>query len=275
MPRAAGPPGDILRAWRRRRHLSQLALALEAEISQRHLSCLESGRARPSRAMLLHLAERLGIPLRERNALLLAAGYAPVFAERALDDPALALARRAVARILDGHAPYPALAVDRHWTLLAANAAVAPLLDGIEAALLAPPVNVLRLSLHPGGLAPRILNLGEWRAHLLDRLRQQVTASGDPVLARLLDELAAYPAPAGSDGSGDGAGVAVPLVLAVPAGRLSFLSTTTVFGTPVDITLAELAVEAFFPADPETAALLHRLAPRRRLAETEPGETDP
>ncbi len=271
----AGPPGDILRAWRRRRHLSQLALALEAEISQRHLSCLESGRARASRAMLLHLAERLGIPLRERNALLLAAGYAPVFAERALDDPALAPARRAVARILDGHAPYPALAIDRHWTLLAANAALAPLLDGVDPALLAPPVNVLRLSLHPGGLAPRILNLGEWRAHLLDRLHRQGTASGDPGLARLLDELSAYPAPEAPDGPGDGAGVAVPLVLAVPAGRLSFLSTTTVFGTPVDITLAELAVEAFFPADPETAALLHRLAPPRKQARTEPGETPP
>jgi len=276
----AGPPGDILRAWRRRRRLSQLDLALEAEISQRHLSCLESGRARPSRAMLLHLAERLGIPLRERNALLLAAGYAPVFAERALDDPALAAARRAVARILDGHAPYPALAVDRHWTLLAANAAIAPLLDGADPALLAPPVNVLRLSLHPGGLAPRILNLGEWRAHLLDRLRQQIAASGDPVLAGLLDELTAYPAPAAPDDPGDGPGVAVPLVLAVPSGRLSLLSTTTVFGTPVDITLADLAVEAFFPADPETAALLHRLAPPRRPDETRPdgttpGETDP
>ncbi len=274
----AGPPGDILRAWRRRRHLSQLALALEAEISQRHLSCLESGRARPSRAMLLHLAERLSIPLRERNALLLAAGYAPLFAERPLDDPALAPARRAVARILDGHAPYPALAIDRHWTLLAANAALAPLLDGVDPALLAPPVNVLRLSLHPGGLAPRILNLGDWRAHLLDRLHRQVAASGDPVLARLLDELSAYPAPEAPDGPGEGAGVAVPLVLAVPAGRLSFLSTTTVFGTPVDITLAELAVEAFFPADPETAALLHRLAPPCRpggtdLRETNPGET--
>jgi transcriptional regulator with XRE-family HTH domain len=269
----AGPPGDILRAWRRRRHLSQLDLALEAEISQRHLSCLESGRARPSRAMLLHLAERLGIPLRERNALLLAAGYAPVFAERALDDPALAAARRAVARILDGHAPYPALAVDRHWTLLAANAAVAPLLDGADPALLAPPVNVLRLSLHPGGLAPRILNLGEWRAHLLDRLHRQVSASGDPVLARLLDELTAYPAAA--DGPGDGPDVAVPLVLAVPAGRLSLLSTTTVFGTPVDITLADLAVEAFFPADPETAALLHRLAPPPRPDGTRPDETTP
>jgi len=266
---AAGPPGDILRAWRRRRRLSQLDLALEAEISQRHLSCLESGRARPSRAMLLHLAERLGIPLRDRNALLLAAGYAPVFAERSLDDPALAPARRAVTRILDGHAPYPALAVDRHWTLIAANAVVGPLLDGVDPALLAPPVNVLRLSLHPGGLAPRILNLGEWRAHLLDRLRQQVAASGDPILARLVDELAAYPAPTEAPpGIGDGAGVAMPLVLALPAGRLSLLSTTTVFGTPVDITLSELAVEAFFPADPETAALLHRLAPPHPSGDT-------
>ncbi len=277
IPAPAGPPGDILRIWRRRRHLSQLDLALEAEISQRHLSCLESGRARPSRAMLLRLAERLGIPLRERNALLVAAGYAPVFAARSLDDPALAPARRAVARILDGHAPYPALAVDRHWTLIAANAAVAPLLDGVDPALLAGPVNVLRLSLHPGGLAPRILNLREWRAHLLDRLRQQVAASGDPVLARLADELAAYPAPPdvpSHAASCDGGGVAVPLVLAVPAGRLSLLSTTTVFGTPVDITLAELALEAFFPADPETAALPPPARPAARPGADRPLDGD-
>ncbi|WP_128564651.1 helix-turn-helix domain-containing protein [Methylobacterium crusticola] len=263
MVKPAAAPGATLREWRRRRHLSQLDLALEAEISQRHLSFLESGRARPSRAMLLHLAERLGMPLRERNALLLAAGYAPVFPERALDDPALAPARQAVDRILAAHAPFPALAIDRHWTLVAANGAAAALIAGIEAALLAAPVNVLRLSLHPGGLAPRIANLAEWRGHLLDRLRHQIAASGDPVLSRLMQELAAYPAPAGPAPAApgrDGGGIVVPLELVTPAGPLSLLSTTTVFGTPVDITLSELALESFFPADAATAARLHALA---------------
>ncbi|MBB4234059.1 helix-turn-helix domain-containing protein [Rhizobium esperanzae] len=254
--------GDHLREWRQRRRMSQLDLALEAEISQRHLSFIESGRSTPSRDMLLHLAERLGVPLRDRNPLLLAAGFAPVFAERKLDDPALQAARRAVDMVLKGHEPFPALAIDRHWTLVAANAAIAPLLSGVgDQSLLAPPVNVLRLSLHPQGLASHIANHAEWRAHLLDRLRQQISASGDPVLEKLLKELRSYPAPErAGEVHADHAGIAVPFRLATKAGLLSLISTTTVFGTPVDITLSELAVESFFPADEETAAILRSLA---------------
>jgi transcriptional regulator with XRE-family HTH domain len=250
--------GDHLREWRQRRRMSQLDLALEAEISQRHLSFIESGRSTPSREMLLHLAERLDVPLRDRNPLLLAAGFAPVFAERKLDDPALEPARRAIDMVLKGHEPFPALAMDRHWTLIAANAAVALLLSGVtDASLLEPPVNVLRLSLHPHGLAPQIANLSEWRAHLLDRLRQQISASGDPVLEKLLKDLLSYPAPESAGETHiDYAGIAVPLKIATKAGLLSFISTTTVFGTPVDITLSELAVESLFPADEETAAIL-------------------
>ncbi|MBB5662827.1 transcriptional regulator with XRE-family HTH domain [Rhizobium leguminosarum] len=258
MTPTARPLGDHLREWRQRRRMSQLDLALEADISQRHLSFIESGRATPSRDMLLHLAERLSVPLRDRNPLLLAAGFAPVFAERKLDDPALEPARRAIDMVLKGHEPFPALAIDRHWTLVAANAAVTPLLSGIvDPSLLEPPVNVLRLSLHPQGLAPQIANLPEWRAHLLDRLRQQISASGDAVLERLLKDLLSYPAPKDApEAHANLAGIAVPLQLSTKAGLLSFISTTTVFGTPVDITLSELAVESFFPADEETAAIL-------------------
>ena len=261
---AVRPLGDYLRDWRRRRHMSQLDLALEADISQRHLSFIESGRSQPSREMLLHLAERLGVPLRERNPMLLAAGYAPVFAERSLDDPALAPARRAVEMVFKGHEPFPALAVDRHWTLVAANDALAPLLAGVvDQSLLEPPVNVLRLSLHPQGLAPAIANLAEWRHHLLERLHQQIAMTADPVLSSLLEELAAYPFPDHSPkqaASSDYAGIAVPLELRTEAGLLSFISTTTVFGTPVDVTLSELAVESFFPANEETAERLRRMA---------------
>jgi transcriptional regulator with XRE-family HTH domain len=259
----ASPVGGLLREWRQRRRLSQLALACEADISTRHLSFLETGRARPSREMVLHLAERLDLPLRERNRLLLAAGFAPVFPERALDDPALQAARRAVDLVLAGHEPYPALAVDRHWTLIAANGALAPLLAGIAPALLAPPVNVLRLGLHPEGLAPRVANYGEWRAHLLARLGHQVELSADSVLSELLEELRRYPAPAARvpQVAPAEAAVAVPFRLRTEAGLLSFISTTTVFGTPIDITLAELALESFFPADAETARALRSLDP--------------
>lgn len=252
----AKPIGDLLRHWRQKRHLSQLDLALEAEISTRHLSFVETGRAQPSRDMILRLAERLEVPLRERNALLIAAGFAPKYQERGLDDPALGAARQAVDTILRAHEPWPALALDRHWNMVMANAAVAPLLTGIDAALLTPPVNVLRLSLHPGGLAPRIVNLGEWRSHLLARLQRQIEVSGDAVLADLREELRALPAPLGPAPHGDGGAVAMPLRLKVPGGELSFISTTTVFGTPVDITLSELALETLFPADEATAAAL-------------------
>ena len=261
---ASRPVGDLLREWRRRRRLSQLDLAGDASISTRHLSCVETGRALPSRAMLLHLAERLDIPLRERNALLTAAGYAPMYGERPLNDPALAAARKAVDLVLAGHEPYPAIAVDRHWTLVAHNAAVPALLAGADASLLQPPVNVLRLSLHPQGLAPRIANLAQWRAHLIARLHQQVAATGDPVLSELMRELCEYPVPADGHHIGhpighdaDYAGVVVPLQFITERGILSFFSTTTVFGTPVDITLQELAIESFFPADAATADALH------------------
>ena len=252
---AAGP---LLREWRQRRRLSQLELALEADISARHLSFLETGRSKPSREMVLHLAEHLDIPLRERNALLMAAGFAPVFPERSFDDPELASARKAVELVLAGHEPYPAIAVDRHWTLLAANEAVAQFLVTEDASLLEPPVNVLRVSLHPKGVAPRIANLAEWRAHILDRLRRQIDASGDPVLIALLDELRAYPAPAATQ-TRDYGGVVVPLELMTDMGILSFFSTTTIFGTPVDVTLSELAVEAFYPADDATTRALTRV----------------
>jgi transcriptional regulator with XRE-family HTH domain len=187
--------GRYLREWRQRRRMSQLDLALEAEISTRHLSFVETGKAQPSREMVLNLCDRLEVPLRERNTLLVAAGYAPVFPQRTLEDPALGQARAAVDLVLKGHEPYPALAIDRHWTMIAANRAVAPLLAGVQQALLAPPVNVLRLSLHPEGLAPRIANLAEWRAHLLERLRQQIEITADATLIALREELRGLPAP--------------------------------------------------------------------------------
>jgi transcriptional regulator with XRE-family HTH domain len=260
----AQPLGDLLREWRQRRRMSQLDLASEAEISTRHLSFLETGRAQPSRDMVLHLAEQLEVPLRDRNVLLVAAGFAPVFVERPLQDPALQAARKAVDLVLAGHEPYPALAVDRHWTMVASNRAVSQLIAGADTGLLQPPVNVLRLSLHPKGLAPRIVNLPEWRAHLLHRLRRQVEISADPVLADLLRELASYPAsqrgPASRTQASELASVVVPVQFASDQGTLSFFSTTTVFGTPLDITLSELALEAFFPADAATAEALRQLA---------------
>ena len=257
-PSATLTVGTQLREWRQRRRLSQLDLSVDAEVSTRHLSFVETGRAAPSREMVLRLADRLEVPLRERNRLLTAAGFAPMFAERGLDDPALKAAREAVELILKGHEPYPALAIDRHWTLVSHNLSVPILLEGVAPALLQPPLNVFRVSLHPQGAAPRILNLGQWRAHLLARLRQQVSVSGDPVLAALLEELRGYPAPPSLHADVVDAAVVVPLVLASSRGTLSFITTTTVFGTPVDITLSELALETFFPADEATAAALRQ-----------------
>jgi len=261
--------GNLLREWRTRRRMSQLDLAVEAEISTRHLSFLETGRSSPSREMVLHLAEQLEIPLRERNALLISAGYAPVFKERPLGDPALQAARKTIDLVLAGHEPYPALAIDRHWTLVASNKAVPPLLAGVDRLLLEPPVNVLRLSLHPKGIAPRIANLPEWRAQLLARLRRQIEVSADPILEKLFSELSDYPALQESVSSKpvinhDDTDVAVPLQVMIEEGVLTFISTTTVFGTPVEITLSELAIESFFPADSftlETLNALYRKAP--------------
>lgn len=251
--------GAQLREWRQRRRMSQLDLALEAEVSSRHLSFVETGRSRPSREMVLRLAECLEVPLRERNALLLAAGFAPAFAARNLDDPALRQALGAVQRIIDAHAPFPALAVDRHWNMVIHNAVVPLLLGGVSPALLEPPVNVLRLSLHPDGLASRIVNLAEWKRHLLDRLRGQIAASGDPTLELLRDELNNYPAPASAGPVESPSTIVVPLVLETDAGRLSFFSTTTMFGTPVEVTISEIAIESFFPADPATAEALRAM----------------
>lgn len=267
-PGARDPFGAHLRHWRTHRRLSQLDLAQEAEVSTRHLSYVETGRAAPSREMVLRLAERLEVPLRERNALLVAAGYAPMYRQRALDDPALAAAREAVQLVLKGHEPYPALAVDRHWQLVAHNALVPLLMAGAAPQLLEGPINVLRLSLHPEGLAPRIANLAQWRVHLLERLQQQIAATGDPELQSLHDELEAYPAPSVSHDAPviDTAlsAVAVPFQVVMPSGVLSFISTTTIFGTPVDVTLQELAVESFFPADEQTAAALAALAAQQQ-----------
>ena len=259
MSAPASSIGSLVRTWRQRRALSQLALALEAETSQRHLSFIESGRAAPSREMVLRLAEHLRVPLRERNAMLLAAGFAPVFRERAANDPDLALANRAVEAILKGHEPYPALAFDRHWNLQLANAAVQPLLAGVDDTLLRPPVNVLRLALHPQGLAPRIANFREWRNHLLTRLSREIDNVADAALIDLWEELQAYSIPAGAGPAGpvEPTTVAVPLRLVTASGTLSFISTTTVFGTALDIALAELAIETFFPADDRTAKQLH------------------
>lgn len=258
------PVGQLLRTWRQRRRLSQLDLALDAEISPRHLSFVETGRSTPSRETLLRLARRLAVPLREQNVLLLAAGYAPVFSERSLEAPEMEAARRAVDLVLKGHEPAPALAIDRHWTLVATNRVIPPLLAAVDPALLEPPVNVIRLSLHPRGLAPQILNYAEWRGHLLARLREQVAVSADTVLDALLEEVRAYPAPAGTafqhrPPAPARASIVVPLRLRAETGPLSFISTTTVFGTPVDITLAELAIESFFPADIATAEALRGL----------------
>lgn len=253
--------GTLLRQWRRQRGLSQLALSLQAEVSARHLSWLESGKATPSRAMALRLASRLALPMRDSNALLCAAGFAPMYAERPLAHPALAPARAALQQLLDAHEPAPALAVDRHWNLLAHNRMVPLLLEPVARAapaLLEPPANMLRLSLHPCGLAPMIEDLPGWRAQVLQRLARQAAVSGDPVLQALHAELSALPLPAGARPGAprDDDPVILPLVLHTARGRMSFLTTVTVFGAPHDVTLAELAVETLLPADAATAQLL-------------------
>jgi transcriptional regulator with XRE-family HTH domain len=258
---ASRPPvGALLREWRQQRRLSQFELALESGVSSRHLSFVETGRSRPSVAMVLRLAEQLEVPLRDRNGLLLAAGYAPAFAQRELDAPEMGPVRDAIDQVLRGHEPYPALVVDRHWGLVAANRAVDVLVEGVAGELLEPPINVLRLSLHPDGLAPRILNLHQWRAHLLERLARDALASGDPALTVLRDELASYPD--GEPGPGlDPAftDIAVPLRLRHGEIELAFMSTKTSFDTAVDVTVAELSIESFFPADTQTAEAMRSL----------------
>jgi transcriptional regulator with XRE-family HTH domain len=257
---SVAPLGQQLREWRARRRMSQMDLALDSEISTRHLSFIETGRTRPSVAMIERIADCLEVPHRARNALLLAAGYAPQYRERALDDEEMSAMRAIVDHVLAGHEPYPALAVDRHWNMVAANAAVSILTEQVAPYLLEQPANVLRIALHPDGLAPQIVNFGEWRAHILHRLDLQVEASGDAELARLRDELAGYDRQANDNETGRANGIAVPLVLDTVAGRIAFVSTVTIFGTPVDITLSELAIEAFYPADRQSAELLRSIA---------------
>jgi len=257
------PVGDLLREWRQRRQLSQLDLAIAAEISARHLSFVETGRSKPTSAMILRLTEHLEVPLRDRNTLLLAGGYAPAYPEHRLDEPELVAVRNALRHVLAGHDPYPAVVVNRWWELVDGNAAVALLTGSAAPELLTPPVNVLRLSLHPGGMAPHIVNLAEWRAHLLTRLQRQVAATGDPRLAELLTELRRYPggehpppAPAGSPAPAD---VVVPLRYRLGDRELSLFSMTAVVGTPMDVTIDELAIESFYPANEATAQALWAL----------------
>lgn len=249
------PVGELLRQWRERRRLSQLELSLRAEVSTRHLSFVETGRSAPSRELILQLSERLDVPLRGRNLLLLAAGYAPVYRETALDAPEMAAVRAAVRQVLTGHEPYPAVVIDRHWRLVDANASLALLTDLVAPHLLAPPANVLRASLHPDGLAPHIANLAEWRGHLLDRLGRSVETFAEPALVDLLDELRGYPGGTAHP-AGDSGGIVVPLRLRHGGRELAFFSTVATFGTPLDVTVAELSIESFYPADAETAALL-------------------
>jgi transcriptional regulator with XRE-family HTH domain len=256
--------GDLLRDWRQRRRLSQLDLAGEADVSTRHLSCLETGRAEPSREMVLRLADRLDVPLRERNRWLAAAGFAPMFAERRFDDPGLAAGRAAVELILRGHEPFPAVAVDRHWNLVAANTPAFTLMaDGVDQRLLEPPVNVMRIALHPDALGPRIVNFAQYAAHLVDRLRREADAYGDRDLADLADELCSYPGVAGSESpAATAAELFVPLALRVDDDVFTFFSTLATFGTARDITIEELAIESFFPADAATAAALRTYSSR-------------
>lgn len=254
--------GMLLREWRQRRHLSQLDLALQAGVSTRHVSFVETGRSRPSVEMVLHLAEEMEVPLRERNALLLAAGFAPVYGQRALEEPEMGPVREALGAVLRGHEPYPAVVIDRHWGLIAGNSAVSLLTEGVAPELLEPPINVLRLSLHPGGLAPRIANLSEWRAHLLHRLGREAVTTGDPALAALYDELSHLSADGPSTTYDLAAGeIAVPLRLRSAGSELSFISTMTTFGSAIDITLAELSIEAFFPADQLTVDAMRAYTP--------------
>lgn len=262
MDRASVTFGSELRRWRQQRGLTQMALALAAEVSTRHLSWLEAGKSEPSRAMVLRLAEHLDVPLRERNALLVAAGFAPLYSTQRWDDPRLAPLRAQLQALLDAHMPWPALAVDRHWNVVAHNQTLPLLLQFVAPALRQPPVNMLRLSLHPQGLAPMIENLPRWHAHILQRLQRQIASSGDPALVALHAELKRYaPAPAAAaadDGPAPDA-LATTLVLNTPYARLSFITTITVFGAPHDVLLSELAIETALPADAATAQALRAL----------------
>jgi transcriptional regulator with XRE-family HTH domain len=262
--------GDLLREWRQRRRLSQLELACDAEISTRHLSFVETGRAKPSREMILHLSEQMEIPMRERNVLLVAAGFAPIFPERSLEDPALVTVRKAIDLILEGQKPYPAFAIDRHWNIVASNRALPEMYQGVAPHLLEPPMNGLRLTLHPDGLAPRVANLADWHEHVASRLRRQIDLTADPVLIELLREYPSAKLKRKTESrdvreSFSPDGIVVPFRLNTVFGLLSFFTTTTVFGTPVDVMLSELAIESFYPADAATADAV------RSAASSQPG----
>ena len=261
MPVAGGAPsaGALLREWRQRRNLSQLEVAMRSAVSARHLSFIETGRARPSREMVLHLAERLDVPLRERNHLLLAAGFAPVFGERSLDENEMAPVRAALERLLSAHEPYPAVVVDRHWNIVAENRGVAYVTRGVAPELLAPPANALRIALHPDGMAPRISNLAPWSRYLLTRLRREIELTRDPELESLYQELVAYPGVGTAHGRADpppADDILLMHELRLEETTLTLFSTLTTFGTARDLTLAELTIEAFYPANSQTAEAL-------------------
>ncbi|WSQ13333.1 helix-turn-helix transcriptional regulator [Streptomyces sp. NBC_01231] len=257
--------GPLLRAWREERRLSQLELALRADSSARHVSFIETGRSRPSEEMVLRLAEHLEVPVRERNALLLAAGYAPRYPETPLDDPALEALREGMERLIQGYEPYPALVVDALYNVVAANRGILMLLDGVPESLLAPPLNAMRLTLHPEGLAPRIRNLREWRGHLLAQMGRHIALRRSERLRALYDEVSAYPVPEEDDADGQpaepGLCFALPMRIEHEGRTLSFVSSISTFNTPMDVTVAELAIETFLPADPATVKYLHSLLP--------------
>ncbi|MBQ0911306.1 helix-turn-helix domain-containing protein [Streptomyces sp. RM99] len=263
VPTAQGV-GPLLRAWRERRRVSQLELALRADSSARHISFIETGRSRPSEEMVLRLAEHLDVPVRERNALLLAAGYAPHYPETPLDDPALDALREGMERLIRGYEPYPALVVDATYRVLAANRGILMLLGGLPEHLLQPPVNAMRLTLHPEGLAPRIRNLREWRGHLLEQMRRQIALHRSEPLRALYEEVAAYPVPESGAGEEPAEPVpyfALPMQIEHEGRTLSFISSISTFNTPMDVTVAELAIETLLPADPATVKYLHTLLP--------------
>ncbi|MFF3323581.1 helix-turn-helix domain-containing protein [Streptomyces sp. NPDC002889] len=260
--------GKLLRGWRAQRRLSQLELALRAGSSSRHISFIETGRSRPSEEMLLRLADQLDVPVRERNALLLAAGYAPRFTQTSLDDPAMAALREGMERLLQGYEPYPAIVVDGVYDVVAANRGIAMLLEGLPEHLLTPPLNAMRITLHPEGLAPKIRNLPEWRGHLLTQMERQMAPTRSDALRELYDEVAAYPVPEAGDDNGPGGGgappyphFALPLQIEHEGRVLSFVSSISTFNTPMDVTVAELAIETFLPADPATVKYLQSLTP--------------
>jgi transcriptional regulator with XRE-family HTH domain len=257
--------GELIRDWRSRRRRSQMDLALDVGVSTRHLSFVETGRSRPSPELVLALAHHLDVPLRERNTLLLAAGYAPRFSQTPIDDPSMLRVRAGMQRMLDAHDPYPGVVIDRQWNVVLSNRAAAALTVGVDPSLLGPPMNVYRLCLHPDGLADRTTNFIEWAAYLLQQLRRSITLSGDPTLQAILDEVMTYPnvariAPLADIAAWDEPPLLVPFRFQTPLGEVSLFTTITTFGTPLDVTIDEIAVELFFPADDASDVMLHAAA---------------